>query len=67
MTADRITWVCHVCGREREDADISVRRFKVGEEITVNVRYCNDTQACYDGAENVQFLRTARETFATRG
>ncbi len=41
------TWKCHICGRERPDAAISVWKTErplgnTGATITENVRYCND-------------------------
>jgi hypothetical protein len=63
------TWTCHVCGRTRPDPLISVRKFVVastkpgGMTIQVNVRYCNDTPACYEGTDEVQFLKAAVRAF----
>ena len=55
-----LTWTCHVCGKERPDAKISVYSSKVdmghGIEMTQNVRYCNDRQACREGAPKVSFV-----------
>ena len=50
------TWLCHVCGRERLDKAISVRKFDAMApmmSIKFNVRYCNDDDACYEGAQAV--------------
>jgi hypothetical protein len=63
------TWTCHVCKRLRSDADISVRKFVVASEdgqvtVAVNVRYCNDTPACYEGTTDVEFFRAAQRAFA---
>lgn len=51
----KVQWSCHVCGRMRDDADISVHKVqKDGElNISANVRYCNDTDSCRDGAQAV--------------
>lgn len=58
---DRGTWTCHVCGRERPDALISV--YKVDTSVsnglppgtmTQNIRYCNDTSECVIGARSVR-------------
>lgn len=53
------TWKCHVCRDERPDEKISVystEREFYGTLITQNVRYCNDRQACIDGAKDVSWL-----------
>jgi hypothetical protein len=67
------TWTCHVCGRERPDELINVRSFDIGmpggSTVTVNVRYCTDTPdgevptSCYEGAEQTNLVRSAREAF----
>jgi hypothetical protein len=50
------SWVCHVCGRERPDAKISVwtEEFdysdRWGIPVEINIRFCNDRSACRDGA-----------------
>ena len=53
------TWTCHICKRERPDVLISVyskplvyngRMF--GDQ---NIRYCNDTPACFEGAKRFTF------------
>lgn len=55
----RITWTCHICGRERDDADIAVEsRSKElipgrGGELGVNVRYCADSASCSAGAADL--------------
>ena len=65
-----LTWSCHVCKRERPDALISVRTFTFdngdGIPVTANVRYCNDTPACYDGAEHVSFVDTLRDMWGPK-
>jgi hypothetical protein len=45
------TWTCMVCGRERDDDEISVAsgRFtfpRTGVEMQTNIRYCNDDPDC---------------------
>ena len=48
-----VTWTCHACGLEREDARISVasRRRVVGRlTLDEHRRYCNDVPACIDWA-----------------
>jgi len=42
-------WVCMVCGADRTFYQISVAhriRDVQGQEVPVNVRYCNDNEAC---------------------
>jgi hypothetical protein len=59
-----LTWTCHVCGRKRPDARISVLskpgllagRFP----YTENVRYCNDDPSCREGAVHVRFIETQK-------
>jgi hypothetical protein len=66
------TWTCHVCGRTRADADIKVRKFVfmgkgragVDPTVIVNVRYCADTQSCFDGTPDVPFMKAALKAFA---
>ena len=60
-------WTCHVCGRTRDDRDISVRKFTFGHAITVtvNVRYCNDTPSCFEGTTEVGFMKSAQRAFGT--
>jgi len=58
------TWKCHVCKEERPDRFISVRQHHTvlkGVDITQNVRYCNDREACIAGAEDFRFLRENEE------
>jgi hypothetical protein len=57
--SDAITWTCHVCGRERPDAQISVARTlaaiaqdKFPGQLYY-VRYCNDCEACTQVATTV--------------
>jgi hypothetical protein len=49
-------WTCHVCGDERPDSAISVFKRKHGENITENIRFCNDRQACAAGAQTFSHL-----------
>lgn len=54
-----LSWRCNVCGDERPDDKISVFAKKTvldnGIECQLNIRYCNDRQACIDGAPNLDF------------
>jgi hypothetical protein len=55
-----LTWRCDICQRERPDARISVHKVDQTPArsnlpawtVTRNVKYCNDTPACKEGAEN---------------
>ena len=64
------TWRCHVCGRERPDELISVRKVEreIGRyagrgpaQIVVTVRHCNDDILCISRAPAVveRWLRKA--------
>ncbi len=58
-----LTWTCHVCGRTRPDAQISVRSRTVsaaGVEVRQNVRYCNDRLDCVEGSRHVTWLGEAQ-------
>jgi len=54
------TWTCHICGRERPDAQISVQknitRYAGLGEVQENVRYCNDDPECAERAKTFTFL-----------
>lgn len=48
-----LTFTCHVCGRERPDAAISVSKHDVSGKYNLptgtmfeNIRYCNDDPTC---------------------
>jgi hypothetical protein len=53
-----LTWKCDICHRERPDDKISVHHVDIGSPnlpprtMIRNVKYCNDTLACCQGAEN---------------
>jgi hypothetical protein len=54
-----LAWMCHICGDERPDAKISVRKRQVsikGIGATINVRYCNDREACIEGSMTKRFF-----------
>ena len=54
-----LTWTCHVCHETRPDRRISVLSKPGafhGLRYQQNIRFCNDRQACIDGAKNVDFL-----------
>lgn len=58
------TWTCHVCGKKRPDAKISVyttTRYMGRVPFTENVRYCNDDPACINGVANVKFVQSATD------
>lgn len=53
------TWTCHVCGKERPDARISVfssTKWIGAVAFQQNVRYCNDNPACIEGAKTKDFM-----------
>lgn len=54
------TWICHVCGKERPDAKISVysstKMLSGKYPMKQNVRYCNDNPDCIEGAKSVDFI-----------
>lgn len=58
------TWTCHVCGKERPDAYISVRTIDMSSEyklpvgtVKQNVRYCNDNFDCAQGSRTKSLLK----------
>jgi len=57
------TWTCHVCGKERPDARISVYSSTIflddQNQITAqqNVRYCNDNPKCVEAAKVLNLLK----------
>ena len=58
-TGPEVTWTCHICGRERPDHLIEVkthRRRMNGVPLTENVRYCADSEECYQGALKKHFV-----------
>jgi len=54
------TWKCHICKRERPDDKISV----VSKPLIINgqaceqqnIRYCNDSPECIEGAKEFSFF-----------
>ncbi len=57
----QLTWTCHICGKERPDAAISVYKKPLvinGQQLgEQNIRYCNDNPECYKGAEQFSFIK----------
>ena len=54
-----LTWRCHVCGDVRPDSKISVckKQFDYpGGRADMNVRFCNDREACREAAVNTSFF-----------
>lgn len=56
-----LTWICHVCGKERPDNKISVLSStkplgRTHVPITQNVRYCNDNPDCREGATKINWI-----------
>ena len=57
------TWTCHVCGKERPDAAISVystTKYIGTIPVKQNVRYCNDDPKCIEGARDHTFFRVEK-------
>jgi len=56
-----LTWTCHICGQERPDDKISVLTKKLimngGVIADENIRYCNDSAACIEGATVFSFWK----------
>jgi hypothetical protein len=50
MDFSKLTWTCHICGKEQPDDKISVYSSEIdmgsGIMMTQNVRYCNDNEDC---------------------
>lgn len=57
---ENLEWTCHICGKTRPDAKISVysRIITLSREIPIkeNVRYCNDNPECIEGARTKTWL-----------
>ena len=61
-----LIWSCHVCGKQRPDAQISVLShdtslaygFSLGT-MQQNIRYCNDSPRCIEGAKMKRFVVTS--------
>lgn len=60
-------WTCHVCGRMRPDATISVITTCVGKDyglaaevLKQNVRYCNDEPECVEAAKTKRLFKPTR-------
>lgn len=53
-----LTWKCDICHLERPDAAISVRKVDISPKglppgtVTRNVKFCNDSPTCKEGADN---------------
>ena len=63
-----ITWLCHICGRERPDERISVYQIDISAHFGVlpnhalhNVRYCNDNPACIAAAPTYRHFYVERQ------
>ncbi len=62
------SWTCHVCGKERPDLLISVHRVDLSGvhgltegHVTRNIRYCNDSKTCLDGAKKMGHEEQSRK------
>lgn len=63
MFSEPLSWSCHICGKDRPDAAISVFLSDLSDEmklppgtVTQNVRYCNDDPKCTQEARVFRFL-----------
>ena len=56
------TWSCHICGKKRPDAKISVfpKSLVISGQVLgqQNVRYCNDNPECQKKARNYEFVKS---------
>lgn len=64
----KLTWMCHICGADREDEKISVCTTDTSEDVglpsgtlTQNVRYCNDNENCRDMAPYYRFYTPGKD------
>lgn len=64
----KISWTCHICHDVRPDEKISVKTTDVSADhgleagvLRQNVRYCNDRQACMEGALAFRFFVRAHQ------
>lgn len=50
---NEMKWACDVCGKKRNNADISVLTYAMsaGSVVTKNLKYCNDNLSCFKGAK----------------
>ena len=48
-----MTWTCHICGKERGDENINVLTYFLKDlpGAERNIRYCNDNEECFAGAQ----------------
>ena len=60
--AMELTWTCHICGKERPDALISVctKPLVIDGQVfgDQNVRYCNDNPECHKKAQDFEFVKS---------
>ena len=68
MSMADLTWTCHVCNRERSDAQISVVTTDMSAErglpegtIKQNVKYCNDDADCTEKAKTHRLIPKPKE------
>jgi len=55
-----LSWVCHICEKERPDNKISVLSKPMnipGIVAEQNIRYCNDKSECIEGAKTFSFVK----------
>lgn len=61
---NNLTWLCHICGRERPDDKISVfthERMIGNIPMKENVRYCNDNPDCAEKAKTFSFIKAKED------
>ncbi len=59
-----LEWTCHICGKTRPDACISVHSKDMSADYDLppgtmkqNVRYCNDNPDCVEKAPSFSFIK----------
>lgn len=64
---ENLTWTCHICGVERPDALIAVKKHDRSAGMNLppgtwneNVRYCVDKPDCAAKAETFTFMPDAK-------
>jgi hypothetical protein len=58
---ENLTWTCHICGKKRPDAAISVfiKPLIIDGQImgNQNIRYCNDNPDCIKKVKDFSFIK----------
>lgn len=62
MCLETLSWICHICGKDRPDNKIEVRSIDVSDQYKLpkgtmknNVRYCNDNPDCIEKSKTFRF------------